>query len=102
MLAYSIDKFKKFVLQKTSHCFFELNEIQTISGCSFWRKSENGFLLEFKKGYQPWSNIIGGKKGDFREGVGYVETQLSCILLYYADDGMFRPLWAIFRSQKCT
>jgi len=34
-----------------------------------------------------------------REGVGYVKTQLSCILLYYADD-MFRPLWAIFRSQK--
>jgi len=27
----------------------------------------------------------------FREGVGYVKTQLSCILLYYADD-MFRPL----------
>ena len=35
------------------------------------------------------------------EGVGYVKTQLSCILLYYADDDMFRPLWAIFRSQKC-
>jgi len=37
----------------------------------------------------------------FREGVGYVKTQLSCILLYYADDDMFRLLWAIFRSQKC-
>jgi len=36
-----------------------------------------------------------------RERVGYVKTQLSCILLYYADDDMFRPLWAIFRSQKC-
>jgi len=35
-----------------------------------------------------------------REGVGYVTTQLSCILLYYADDDMFRPLWAIFMSQK--
>jgi hypothetical protein len=23
-------------------------------------------------------------------------------LIYYADDDMFRPLWAIFRSQKCT
>ena len=33
-------------------------------------------------------------------GVGYVKTQLSCILLYYANDDMFRPLWAIFRSQK--
>ena len=33
-------------------------------------------------------------------GMGYVKTQLSCILLYYADDDMFRPLWAIFRSQK--
>ena len=22
-------------------------------------------------------------------------------LLYYADDDMFRPLWTIFRSQKC-
>ena len=31
--------------------------------------------------------------------MGYVKTQLSCILLYYADD-MFRPLWATFRSQK--
>ena len=30
----------------------------------------------------------------------YVKTQLSCILLYYAYDDMFRPLWAIFRSQK--
>jgi len=36
-----------------------------------------------------------------REGVGYVKTQQSCILLYHADDDMFRPLWAIFRSQKC-
>ena len=35
-----------------------------------------------------------------REGVGYVKTQLPYILLYYADD-MFRPLWAIVRSQKC-
>ena len=34
------------------------------------------------------------------EGVGYIKTQLSCILLYYADD-MFRQLWANFRSQKC-
>ena len=24
-----------------------------------------------------------------REGVGYVKTQLSCILLYYADDDLF-------------
>ena len=32
--------------------------------------------------------------------VGYVKTQLSCILHYYADDEMFRPLWVIFRSQK--
>jgi len=36
-----------------------------------------------------------------REGDGYVKAQQSCILLYYADDYMFRPLWAIFRSQKC-
>ena len=21
--------------------------------------------------------------------------------IYYADEDMFRPLWAIFRSQKC-
>ena len=35
-----------------------------------------------------------------REGVGYVKTQLSYILLYYADDDMFRSLWAIFRSQN--
>jgi len=35
-----------------------------------------------------------------REGVGYVKTQLSSILLYYANDDMFRPLWTIFRSQK--
>ena len=35
------------------------------------------------------------------QGGGYVKTQLSCILLYYADDDMFRPLWPIFRSQKC-
>jgi len=33
-------------------------------------------------------------------GVGYVKTQLSCILHCYADDDMFRPLWAICRSQK--
>ena len=32
--------------------------------------------------------------------MGYVKTQLSCILLYYADDNMFRQLWGIFRSQK--
>jgi hypothetical protein len=32
----------------------------------------------------------------FREGVRYVKTQLSCILLYYVDDDMFRPLWAIY------
>ena len=35
------------------------------------------------------------------EGVGYVKTQLSCVLLYYADENLFRPLWAIFRSEKC-
>ena len=34
-----------------------------------------------------------------REGVGYVKTQLSYVLVYYADD-MFRPLRVIFRSQK--
>jgi hypothetical protein len=30
----------------------------------------------------------------------YVKTQLSLYPNYYAD-GMFRPLWAIIRSQKC-
>jgi len=40
-------------------------------------------------------------KFTFREGVLYVKTQLSCILLCYADDDMFRLLWAVFRSQKC-
>ena len=30
----------------------------------------------------------------------YVKTQLSLYAIYYADDDMFRPLWAIFRSQK--
>ena len=30
----------------------------------------------------------------------YVKTQLSLYPIYYADDGMFRPLWAIFRSQN--
>ena len=31
-----------------------------------------------------------------------VNTQLSLYPTYYADDDMFRPLWAIFRSQKWT
>jgi len=35
-----------------------------------------------------------------RERVRYVKQQLHYILLYYADDDMFRPLWAIFRSQN--
>jgi len=35
-----------------------------------------------------------------RGGGGYVKTQLSLYPIYYADD-MFRPLWVIFRSQKC-
>jgi len=30
----------------------------------------------------------------------YVKTQLSFYPIYYVD--MFRPLWAIFRSQKCV
>jgi len=30
-----------------------------------------------------------------------VKTQLSLYPFYYADDDVFRPLWAIFRSQKC-
>ena len=30
---------------------------------------------------------------------GYVKTQLSLYLIYQADD-MFRPMWAILRSQK--
>ena len=30
---------------------------------------------------------------------GYVKTQLYVYPIYYADD-MFRPLWAILRSQK--
>jgi len=33
------------------------------------------------------------------EGGGYVKTQLSLYPIYYADD-MFRPLWAILRSQN--
>jgi len=35
------------------------------------------------------------------EGMGYVKTQLSLYPIYYADDDMFRSLWATFRSQKC-
>ena len=31
----------------------------------------------------------------------YVKTQLYLYPIYFADDDMFRPLWAIFRSQKC-
>ena len=31
----------------------------------------------------------------------YIKTQLILYPAYYADDDMFRPLWAIFRSQKC-
>jgi len=31
----------------------------------------------------------------------YVKTQLSLYPIYYACDDMFRPLWAVFRSQKC-
>ena len=30
----------------------------------------------------------------------YVKTQLSLYPIYYAGDDMFRPLCAIFRSQK--
>ena len=30
----------------------------------------------------------------------YVKTHLSLYPIYYADDDMFRPLWAILRSQK--
>jgi len=33
--------------------------------------------------------------------VQYVQTQLSLYPIYYADDDMFRPLWAILKSQKC-
>jgi len=32
-------------------------------------------------------------------GGGYVKTQMSLYPIYWADD-MFRPLLAIFRSQK--
>jgi len=31
----------------------------------------------------------------------YVKTRLSLYPVYYVGDDMFRPLWAIFRSQKC-
>ena len=38
---------------------------------------------------------------DLQLGGGrYVKTQLYIYPIYYVDD-MFRPLWAIFRSQKC-
>jgi len=30
----------------------------------------------------------------------YVKTQLSLFPIYYAGDDVFRPIWAIFRSQK--
>jgi len=33
-------------------------------------------------------------------GGRYVKTQLSLYPIYYADDDMFRPLWAILRSQN--
>jgi len=33
-------------------------------------------------------------------GGRYAKTQLSLYLFFWADD-MFRPLWAILRSQKC-
>jgi len=45
--------------------------------------------------------IIGVVFLAIRKGLGYVKTQLSLYPIYYADDDMFRPLWAIFRSQKC-
>ena len=35
-------------------------------------------------------------------GDRYVKTQLSLYPIYYAVDDMFRPLWAIFRLQKCV
>ena len=40
-------------------------------------------------------------KSVIRKGVG--TPKHNCLVLYfcYADDDMFRPLWAIFRSQKC-
>jgi len=32
----------------------------------------------------------------------YIKKQLSLYPVYYADDDVFRPLWAIFRSKKWT
>ena len=32
--------------------------------------------------------------------MGLRQTQLSLYPVYYVGDDMFRPLWAIFRSQK--
>jgi len=37
----------------------------------------------------------------FRKGCVRQNTAVFC-LIYYSDDDMFRPLWAIFRSQKCV
>jgi len=49
----------------------------------------------FKRMQDKWAETT-----TLSERVGYVKTQLSCILLYYADNDMFRPLWSIFKSQK--
>jgi len=36
------------------------------------------------------------------EGGGVRENATVFYPIYYAEDNMFRPLWAIFRSQKCV
>jgi len=36
------------------------------------------------------------------QGLSHQNTIVLYLILCYADDDMFRPLWAIFRSQKCT
>ena len=36
------------------------------------------------------------------EGGGVRQNTTVLCPIYYADDDMFRPLWAIFRSQKCV
>ena len=80
----------------------------------FWLKGPTPVTVGWFAIRNTWNNLESELMCNFLEllhphwvynqlGSGFELRQNTTVVypIYYADDNMFRPLWAVFRSQKC-